>query len=504
VRELRRALALLGCLALAACQGVPSRTTVPPHADAGSGAAHGAPKASEADAGSTPDAGGARATAAAAAPSASDAPVKPAANGTIAPAPAPVLPGLTLPAAASPRLPQPQPPERDVWQRLREGFMLPGCDYAPGTEDWARRYAASPRRFSAALSEMLPALDYTQRRMEQARLPSEFALLPIVESHFFPHAGPANRPAGIWQMIGPTARSAGVRMDGWFDGRLNLADSTDAAVALLDRYAEHFNEDWRLVSFAYNAGEFRIKRALRSHQPGEDFGSLRGLGIADSSLDYLTKLLALSCLIREPERFDLELPALAPERTLAEVELDGVIGMTLARAISGLSEQDFERVNAGALRGRTPPGASHRLLVSAQATDRSEALDEIPPALRTDWQRRTLRASESLDEIASRNGMLLETLLAVNGRAAEAKPAPGARLWLPGRSGSAAAQDTAPQAGDAGADDAATPGVHVVHRGDSLWSIARRYRLTVAELLRYNRLPHERLLPGQRLRLRPP
>lgn len=478
--ELRRATILAVCLALAACQTMPPRTAAPADAPAGTEQSGliddidtrrprpNAPEEQHRAQGEKPEA-----------------------------VPMPALPGITPPAASrSPQLPQPQPPQRDVWQRLRDGFMLPGCDYAPDTEYWARRYAASPQRFSAALADMLPALDYTQRRMEQAQLPSEFALLPIVESHFFPHAGPANRPAGIWQMIGPTARSAGVRMDGWFDGRLNLADSTDAAVALLDRYAEHFNEDWRLAAFAYNAGEFRIKRALKAHQPGEDFRSLHGLGIAKASLDYLSKLLALSCIIREPERFDMELPALAPERMLAEVELDGVIGMTLARAISGLSERDFERVNGGLLRGRTPPGQPHRLLVSVQATGRSEALDEIPAALRTDWQRRPLLASESLDEIASRNGMLLETLLAVNGRTAGTVPAPGTRLWLPGRSTPSSASDDGGQA--------AAAGVHVVRSGDSLWSIARRYQLTVAELLRYNRLQHERLVPGQRLRLVPP
>lgn len=413
----------------------------------------------------------------------------------------PDIPRPTPPTTAHPPPPavvaaEATTPEGDVWDRLRDGFMLPGCDYAPETERWARRYAGSPKRFAATLERMLPALDYTQRRMAQAQLPGEFALLPIVESHFEPHPGSASQPAGIWQMIGPTARSAGARMDPWFDGRLNLVESTDAAVALLDRYGDHFNGDWRLAAFAYNAGEYRIKRALDVHEPGEDFASLRGLGIARTSYEYLTKLLALSCLIREPERFDLRLPELADGRELVEIELDGVVGISLARALSGLSNDDFARVNGGLLKGRTPPGDDHRLLVSAGTAQRSsQVAGMIPAALRLDWQQRRLLASESLEDIAQRNGLLLDTLLAINNQATVDGIAPDTALWLPGR-----ASHREPDRQIA----AASSGFHIVRSGDSLWTIARRHGLTVVQLMRYNAMNTERLMPGQRLRLTPP
>src|SRR5690606_36887419 len=130
----------------------------------------------------------------------------------------------------------------DLWQQMRDGSALPGCDYAPGTERWARRYAASPRRFAAVLEELLPALAYTHRQVQAAQLTSEFALLPIVESHFRPHVASQDRPAGIWQIVGGTGRQAGLRMDAWVDERLNLAASTDAAIWLLDRYGDYFRE----------------------------------------------------------------------------------------------------------------------------------------------------------------------------------------------------------------------------------------------------------------------
>ncbi len=388
--------------------------------------------------------------------------------------------------------PPPAQPEPDLWQQMRSGFALPGCDYAPDTEHWARRYAASPRRFAAVLDELLPALEYTHRQVQQAQLPSEFALLPIVESHFRPHPARYAQPAGIWQIVGDTGRSAGLRVDDWIDGRLNLAASTDAALQLLDRYGDYFQDDWRLAVFAYNAGEFRVRRALERHRPDDSFADLRGLGLAKGSYEYLTKLLALACLVREPERFDLALPVLQSERRLQRVELDGVIGGTLAHALSGLSADEFARFNAGLRRDRTPPGERFALLVRAPQAERApQLLAQLPASQRIGWHRRALAGGESLADIAAEHGLLPATLLALN-NVAETDTAPASgRFWLPGRPAPAGAADLPAE-------------VHVVRSGDSLWTIARRHGLTVSDLLRYNGLDNSRLMPGQRLRLSAP
>lgn len=391
--------------------------------------------------------------------------------------------------------PVPAPPATDLWQDMREGFALPGCGYAPDVEHWIERYAASPTVFARLLDEFLPALEYTHRRVREAGLPSEFALLPIVESHYRPYPAPEHRPAGIWQMIGPTARAFGLRIEPGFDGRLNLAASTDTAVTLLDRYGDYFADDWRLVAFAYNAGEFRVRRALQRHQPGPDFDSLKGLDLARQSYDYLGKLLALSCLIREPGRYQVQLPTLPEQRRLQPITLQAVIGQSLAKALSGLSDEEFVRYNGGLLHNRTP-GGDWQLLVAAERADQvPQALEQLPHRYRLDWQRRPLQADETLPELARAHDISEQFLHLVNGGT---DVDPGEPLWLPGRRDDAVAAAPAPAAGPADGP------IHIVRAGDSLWAIARRHGLTVRQLLGYNGLQHTRLRPGQRLRLAPP
>lgn len=392
----------------------------------------------------------------------------------------------------------PAPPEPSTWEVLRDGFALPGCDYAPQAAYWTRRYAGHPRRFAATLDQMLPALDWTARTIAAAGLPTELALLPIVESHFRPHQAPHARPAGIWQMIADTARSAGVRIDPWFDGRLNLAASTAGAIHLFDRYLERFGDDWRLALVAYNAGEYRVRRALQDRSmPGPAFADLTALPLPASSMDYIGRLLALACLVREPDRFDLDLPTLEPERRLVAVALPDVAGAGLARALSGLDRERFDQVNGGLTRGRTPPGTPFTLLVRQdRAPAASELLARVPAPARIDWHRRRLHADERMAQVAAGSGVPAAVLARINGLAEDGEPAADRAVWLPGTDRSATVAGVA--AGGAG------DGVHVVRTGDSLWSIARRHGLTVADLLRYNRLDHSRIRPGQRLLLQPP
>lgn len=462
----RLALPVLACLGLPACLSTPTRTASP--------AGEAAP---------LPE------------PSAASSPVV-APQRTPAPAASPPRPRSPRPPAAA------LPPEPSTWEILRGGFALPGCDYAPATLSWTRRYAGHPQRFAATLDQMLPALDWTARRIADAGLPTELALLPIVESHFRPHPAPQARPAGIWQMVAGTARSAGVRVDPWFDGRLNLAAATAGAIVLFDRYLERFDDDWRLALIAYNAGEYRVRKALERHPaPGPALADLAPLELPSASLDYIARLLALACLVRDPARFDLDLPTLEPERRLAQVELSDVAGSTLARALSGLPRERFEQVNAGLLRGRTPPGEPFTLLVAQQRAQSVPALlAQVPARARIEWHRRRLADDEGIEALAAHSGVPLDALLALNGVADAGELGPDRTLWLPGtdRPQVAAARTTP------GADPATGAAIHVVRSGDSLWSIARRHGLTVADLLRYNRLDHTRIRPGQRLLLQPP
>jgi hypothetical protein len=97
-----------------------------------------------------------------------------------------------------------------------------------------------------------------------------------------------------------------------------------------------------------------------------------------------------------------------------------------------------------------------------------------------------------LARVASAYGVELAELSRLNpgvtGRLAE-----GARIRLP---------EDRPAAVPSAA--AAVPAFHLVVKGETLASLARKYGLEAADLKAWNRLQTSRLSPGQRLRLSPP
>ena len=132
----------------------------------------------------------------------------------------------------------------EVFARLQAGFQTPVCTDGERSGLWQRRYAGNPRVFAQHLQQILPMLDFVSREVQSSGLPTEFALIPLVESWYRPDAVGPGGPAGMWQMIGSTAKNHGVHIQSGYDGRLSPVDSTHAALSYLKTLHNMFN-DWQ-------------------------------------------------------------------------------------------------------------------------------------------------------------------------------------------------------------------------------------------------------------------
>src|SRR5579863_671185 len=173
-----------------------------------------------------------------------------------APAPAEPTPAPTPEPIAAPSLPFTPisaPPERSVspWQRLRDRYAMPGCDYSADVRSFANAMAASPRHLTAALKQVMPLLLVVVEQVEKYDMPGEFAFLPWVESSYSMIPPNGDGVAGMWQLMPDTAREVGLRVDAEYDGRLDVYASSRTALVLLKQYQEEFG-DWRLANMAFN------------------------------------------------------------------------------------------------------------------------------------------------------------------------------------------------------------------------------------------------------------
>ncbi len=414
----------------------------------------------------------------------------PAAEPSISAEPAPPI------SLAPPTEPPPSP-----WQRLRGRMAMPGCEYNSAVQRWVRIYTQGPGRFAATLKRSLPFMLLVIDELERQDLPGEFALLPFLESSYEPFPARGNNPAGYWQFVPDTARGAGLVVDPDYDGRLDAYASAHAAVGLLKRYQGELG-DWRLVDMAFSTGEFGIKQLLHRDGNALSDGEISRLKVPVQTHEHLAKLLALSCVISNPERFGVTLPEVDADDLLVAVPIGAPIDLRLAARLAGLDDSSFRRLNAGHRGKRVGERAPRSLLLPKTAEERfNQRYASLPPHAWSRWLPVRLSAPRSVAELAEKAGLDVETYAALSGVKPEQAFASGAVVFLPDDSGLGTPlreAPTPPANGSAGA----LPPTHTVALGDTLWDIARRYRLTIAQLKRWNGLGDaSSLRPGQKLRL---
>jgi membrane-bound lytic murein transglycosylase D len=414
--------------------------------------------------------------------------------------PAPLMPVPAPPAAEAPAAGQvasvaPASP----WPRLRQRMRMPDCDYNAAVRQAARAFTQSTAQFEASLGEAMPYLLAVLDEIERRDMPGEFALLPYIESTYVPFASSGDRAAGIWQLMPSTAREVGIHIGAEYDGRLDIMASTTAALDLLERYAEVFG-DWRLADFAYNAGEYGVRNVAGTDPTQRTAAQVARLRVNPGAHQHLAKLLAVACIVEDPARFRVELPEPTSDDALALVEFPAPVDLALAARITGVDISRMHRFNPGYLRGHMPDGGPYRLLVPAAERQQLEAtLATLPRPLWRDWHEVLLRQPESLGVLASANDLDARALAAVNRLHGDPILDAGRHLLLPGSAGPA---ELLASVVPVTAEPPPLETVHVVHPGDTLWSVAHQQHVRLDDLLRWNRLnSHSTLHVGQRLYL---
>ncbi|MFP5374014.1 MAG: transglycosylase SLT domain-containing protein [Gammaproteobacteria bacterium] len=363
-------------------------------------------------------------------------------------------------SVAAPAAPAPLPPGtrsgREIVENFVAGLADPDCAPGDGSDRWRRHFAGSPQRLAAS-DETLAMFGYVVDALREAHLPTEYALIPFVESGYKPGARSPGGPVGLWQFIALTARNHKVPVRAGYDGRLSPVASTRAAVRYLKTLHGMFAGDWRLAAMAFNAGEYRILGALRRAGMAPASADPDRLpGLSGITYAYPRKMHAISCLLQEADDRAQWLQALdRPVPRLVPVELPGEV-----RSLAGWA-------------------ARHGLDLA---------------------QLRRLNPAWSGDHVPRRAGETLRVLV-------PEMPGLGATAVQTAASAGPAPSTSPATSADAGTQLAASgrPRDHVVARGESLWTIARRHGVPLQQLRTLNALgPRALLQPGMVLRIEGP
>ena len=400
-----------------------------------------------------------------------------------------------------------QPPAADhsIWHDIRDDFALPTDLKQKRLQTELKWYARHPRYIDRVLQRAEPFLYFILQEAKKRNMPTELVLLPIVESAFQPFAYSHGRAAGIWQFIPSTGKLYGLKQNWWYDGRRDIAASTRAALDYLDNLAKQFDGNWLHALAAYNSGPGNVYKAIRRNKKRGKPTDFWHLKLPKETRTYVPKLLALKQIISHPAQYDISLRCIANAPGFKQVDAGSQIDLALAAELADIDLDTLYRYNPAYNRWATGPDGPHTLLLPVEAAERFETqLALVPKDQRIRWTRHKIKNGETLSHIALKYNTSIKQLRKVNNirgnriRAGKYLLIPVASKSLKHYALSAPQRKQAIQNRSRGKNRHKIE--HIVQNGESFWTIARKYKVGMHQLARWNGMAiRDKLRKGQKL-----
>lgn len=273
----------------------------------------------------------------------------------------------------------------DVWKRMTVGFKMDETHWDPRIEaqrSWFTSRQPYIDRLSARASRYLY---HTVKEAERRGLPTELALLPVIESSYDPAATSSAAAAGMWQFIPSTGRIYGLRQNSLYDGRRDVVESTRAAYEFLGSLYNQFGS-WELALAAYNAGPGRIQQAINRNKAAglpTDYWSLK---LPQETMNYVPRFLAVAQIIKSPQNYGVSLPPIANRPHFREVSVPAGTQLNQIASIAGLSRAELYQLNPGHRGEVIDPQSTMRILIPVDSNPNVDSkLKALQPTQGSYW-----------------------------------------------------------------------------------------------------------------------
>jgi membrane-bound lytic murein transglycosylase D len=355
--------------------------------------------------------------------------------------------------------------------------------------------------FAVWLSRSGRYLPMIQEHLREAGLPEDLVYLAMIESGFSERAYSRARAVGVWQFIKGTGRNYGLEINNYVDERRDPIKSTKAAVSYLSDLYQEF-DSWYLAVAAYNAGEGKIRRAVKKYNTTDFWEIAQGRYLKLETKRYVPKLIAAIIIAKEPEKYGFDIKYEAP-LAFETVEVPRWTALKAVALACDMEPDDLKKYNNELRKEFTPPDRnSYPFKVPLGKKDEAEKnLPRIQAVVSTGFKTHTVRYGETLDGICRKYG-LTKTLVLKSNTLGSSGLKVGQRLRIPYQTtkyemlpeGRVAKGYLKAEAGE---------GNFVLHKvlpGETVYELSRRYNIPIHLIAAWNDLYDiSRIRAGQQL-----
>lgn len=184
-------------------------------------------------------------------------------------------------------------------------------------------------------------LPMVKRVFREEGLPEELSYLAVVESGFNPFATSPANAVGIWQFMPSTAKRFGLRMDDYVDERRDPYKSTVAAAKYLKFLYNTFGS-WELAIAGYNCGEKCVQK--RTDSVGSYKFSDIKYSLPKETMEYVPRFFAILLIAQNPQKYGIDINSdvydvltiqAEEETTLENYALDAKTDIDIIRFYNG-------------------------------------------------------------------------------------------------------------------------------------------------------------------------
>ncbi len=387
---------------------------------------------------------------------------------------------------------QPVPLDLDLWQVTVANFQLSHIQH-PRIQTHYKWFSKHQEYMHRVTTRASRYYHYVLHTTLAQSLPAEIALLPIIESGFDPFAYSPGRAAGAWQFIPNTGRVFGLKQNWWYDGRRDIVASTQAAHKYLTQLHKMFDGDWLLAIASYNGGQGTVLKAIKRNKKAGKPTDFWSLNLPKETMNYVPKLLAVAKVVAQTAGTKT-LFSVKDEAYFEAIDVGSQIDLAQAADMAEITTDEIYRLNPGFNQWATDPQGPHQLLIPVAHVQRfNTALENQPANQRVAWERYKIQPGDSLLKLAHRYHVsvdLLRTINNIDGNMIRA----GKTLMIPIASQEAAAytlsaaQRVINRQKQIAQTQASNRVSYIVKSGDSLWKIAKQYKVTVSQVARWNKI----------------
>ena len=395
--------------------------------------------------------------------------------------------------------------EINLWQRIYSRFDIKDENNSR-SKKYEKWYSARPEYIERMMDRSQKYLFYVVGEVEKRGMPSEIALLPMIESAYNPIANSRSKAVGIWQFIPSTGRLYGLKQDWWQDKRRNVVDATNAALDYLQKLHALFGT-WDLALAAYNAGEGTVSRAIAKNKAKGLPTDYANLKLPAETKDYVPKLQAIKNIVSNPSQYGLYIDPIPNKPYFTYVEAPAVIDADLAANLAEISYDEFLLLNSEHRRPliRTNEKTQKFILPINAADTFVKNLSQNEKPL-VSWNIYQPKRNEKIKTIANKFDMEESDLIKANDLNPQKLIKPSSIILVAKKEGTETNAhqdiDESKIQKDSKTEISVSPNKYKVKPGDTLTKIAKKYGISINELKDINQITASDIQIGSTLQLK--